>query len=114
MWLGYFSTNAHKVLPGVDDVGVQSDALSVLLPDISCRIVILPMRGGTPTAVDRFTIEIQTVQQLRDTEIDEEKKGIAIVTCNCDSMLPLQNEVVSILRGVIFLLMISFCETQLH
>ena len=79
MWLGYFSTNAHKVLPGVDDVGVQSDALSVLLPDISCRIVILPMRGGTPTAVDRFTIEIQTV--------------------------------VSILRGVIFLLMISFCET---
>ena len=61
MWLGYFSTNAHKVLPGVDDVGVQSDELSVLLPDISCRIVILPMRGGTPTAVDRFTIEIQTV-----------------------------------------------------
>lgn len=59
--LPYFSTNAHKVLPGVDDVGVQSDALSVLLPDISCRIVILPMRGGTPTAVDRFTIEIQTV-----------------------------------------------------
>lgn len=76
-----------------------------------CRIIILADARRYADGRWSITIEIQTVCQFRDTEIDEEKKGIAIVTCNCDSMLPLQNEDVSILRGVIFLLMISFCET---